>query len=169
MSTCRRALRMHQNNCVSVRQKFMSGHTKNVSSHTKNCFLHLAHYKSQITNLRLLHTNTNEMWERSITIMRSVARTPDLLNSAKLHKVCCPLPSSVVPSVVMPPVAVVVPPVALVVPPVTLLPLAVVQPPVAIIVPRRRAAHRLLCSLAANRRNWTLPRHSGVAHDVYME
>jgi hypothetical protein len=37
---------------------------------------------------------------------------------------CCPLPSSVVPSVVMPPVAVVLPPVAVVVPPVALLPLA---------------------------------------------
>jgi hypothetical protein len=39
-------------------------------------------------------------------------------------------------------------------------------PPVAVVVPRRRAARRLLCSLAANRRNWTLPRHSGIAHDV---
>ena len=37
---------------------------------------------------------------------------------------CCPLPSSVVPSVVMPPVAAVMPPVAVVVPPVALLPLA---------------------------------------------
>jgi hypothetical protein len=26
-----------------------------------------------------------------------------------------------------------------------------------------------LCSFAANWRNWTKPRHSGVAHDVYME
>jgi hypothetical protein len=42
---------------------------------------------------------------------------------------CCPLPSSVVLSVLMPPVAVVMPPVAVVVPPVALLPLA-------------RAAHR---------------------------
>jgi hypothetical protein len=36
-------------------------------------------------------------------------------------------------------------------------------------VPRCRAARRLLCSLVANRRNWTLPRHSGIAHDVNME
>jgi hypothetical protein len=31
----------------------------------KKRVLHLARHKSQITNLRLLHTNTNEMWERS--------------------------------------------------------------------------------------------------------
>jgi hypothetical protein len=43
--------------------------------------------------------------------------------------------------------------------------LAVVVPPVAVLVPRRRAARHLLCSLAANRRNWTLPSLSGVAHD----
>jgi hypothetical protein len=36
-------------------------------------------------------------------------------------------------------------------------------------VPCCRAARRLLCSLVANRRNWTLPRHSGIAHDVNME
>ena len=48
-------------------------------------------------------------------------------------------------------------------------PVAVVMPPVAVVVPRSRAARCLLCSLAANRRKWTLPRHSGVAHDVYME
>jgi hypothetical protein len=39
-------------------------------------------------------------------------------------------------------------------------------PPVAVVVPHRRAARRLLCSLAANRKNWTKPRHIGVAHDV---
>jgi hypothetical protein len=59
---------------------------------------------------------------------------------------CCPLPSSVLPFVVMPPVAVVMPPVAVVVPPVALLPLArrmspsschVVMPPVAFCVPWR--------------------------------
>ena len=72
---------------------------------------------------------------------------------------CCLSPSSC--RVAEPPVAVVVSPVAL-------LPLAIVVSPVAVVVPRHRAARRLLCSLAANRRNWTLPRHSGVAHDVYI-
>jgi uncharacterized membrane protein len=70
---------------------------------------------------------------------------PSLLSSKRLRRV--------VPPVTMPPVAVVVPPVAP-------LPLAV-----AVLVPRHRAARHLLCSLAANRRNWTLPRHSGIAHD----
>jgi hypothetical protein len=46
------------------------------------------------------------------------------------------LPSSVVPSVIMPPVTVIVPPVAVVVPPV-----AVVVPPVALL-PTARAARR---------------------------
>jgi len=32
----------------------------------KKRVLHLARHKSQITNLRLRYTNTNEMWERSI-------------------------------------------------------------------------------------------------------
>jgi hypothetical protein len=74
----------------------------------------------------------------------------------------------------MPPVAVVVPPVAVAVPTVALLPVAVVVPsvavivlPIAVVVPRRHAARHLLCSLAANWRNWTEPRQSGVTHDVY--
>ena len=73
------------------------------------------------------------------------------------------------PVVLVPPVIVVVLPVAVVVPTVTLLPIADVVPPVAVVVPCRRAARHLLCSLAANRKNWTKPRHIGVAHDVYME
>ena len=87
--------------------------------------------------------------------------------------------------VVVPPITIVVPPVAVVVPPLPLMcrlspccpspiavavpPVAVIVPPVAVVVPRRHAAHHLLCSLAANQRSWTKPRHSGVAHDVYME
>jgi len=77
-------------------------------------------------------------------------------------------------AIVVPPVAVVVPHVALLLPAVVVLsvivpPVAVVVPPIAVVVPRCRAAHHLLCSLAANWRNWTKPRHSGIAHDVYME
>ena len=44
----------------------------------------------------------------------------------------------------------------------------IVVPPITIVVLRRHAAHRMLCSLEANWRNWTEPRHSGVAHDVYL-
>jgi len=44
----------------------------------------------------------------------------------------------------------------------------VVVPPITIIVLRHHAARRMLCSLEANWRNWTEPRHSGVAHDVYL-
>ena len=44
----------------------------------------------------------------------------------------------------------------------------VVVPPITIVVLRRRAAHHMLCSLEANWRNRTQPRHSGVAHDVYL-
>jgi hypothetical protein len=62
---------------------------------------------------------------------------------------CCPLPSSVVPSVVMPPVTVVVPPGAVVVPPVTLLPLAVVRRAVRChAARRRRRAARRRCLAA---------------------
>ena len=80
---------------------------------------------------------------------------------------CCPLPSSCRPLLCrLLPVAIVLPPVTVVMPPVALLPLAVVVPPVAVVV-SRHPTNRLLCSLAANWRNWTSkPRHSGVAHDV---
>ena len=61
------------------------------------------------------------------------------------------------------------PPVAVVVPTVALLPIAIVVPPVTFVVPRWRAARHLLCSLEANQRNWTEPRHNGIVHDVYME
>jgi hypothetical protein len=74
-----------------------------------------------------------------------------------------PLPAALLPlAVVMPPV--VVPLVAIVLPPVALMPLTVVVPPVtvAVFVLHYHADHRLLCSLAANQRNWTKPRHSGV-------
>ena len=82
------------------------------------------------------------------------------------HVALLPL-AVVVSSVVVPPVAVVVPLVAL--PPVTIVvpPITVVVLPVAIVVPRCCATCYLLCSLAANQRNWTEPRHSGVTHDVY--
>jgi hypothetical protein len=73
---------------------------------------------------------------------------------------CCPLPSFC---------RFVVPPIAVVMPTVALLPVAVVVPPVAVVLPRCHAAHHHLCSLAANWRNCTKPRHSGVAHDAYME
>ena len=44
----------------------------------------------------------------------------------------------------------------------------VVMPPITIVVLCCRAARRMLCSLEANWRNRTQPRHSGVAHDVYL-
>jgi hypothetical protein len=42
---------------------------------TKKRVLHLARHKSQITNLRLLHTNTNEMWEHSNVTFTSFLAT----------------------------------------------------------------------------------------------
>ena len=65
MSTCGRALWM--------RQKFVSQCAKKMClGAPKIRVLHLARHKSQITHLRLLHTNTNEMWECSNCLNRNI-------------------------------------------------------------------------------------------------